>query len=382
MLTAPHTSPSPAPTLKRRIVSIQVGRGLAALVVVLAHLHNVELKYFYTHFLDSFQFGVLGVDLFFVISGVVISSVALGKFGSAPNALNFIYNRLARIFPVYWVYSAVVFAAFLYDPLWINANSGHQVDVLPSFLLIPTSHPMLIMQGWTLTFELYFYVVFALLLLFPGRWAKYVLVLWGALEIALRLYTHDVGSPIVQILMSPLIFEFMAGCVIYWIYSRARLHPSAGVILVTLSLVWFGWLYVLTLRFHGFNQDWIEHSIVLRPEFYGVFAAMFLLGLVELERTNLIRFSQPFAKLGDWSYSIYLSHLIVIELFGRMFVHLVGAGPYVMLAVVAVTLPAVILVGYLSFRLVETPLLRLLYRPSVPGLQAPPPPSKEAHFVR
>ena len=84
-----------------------------------------------------FQYGILGVDLFFVISGVVISAVTVGKFSSARNAGTFLYHRFARIYPTYWVYSALVLAAFLYNPLWINAASGHHVDILPSFLFQP-----------------------------------------------------------------------------------------------------------------------------------------------------------------------------------------------------------------------------------------------------
>jgi len=154
-MTQISASPSTSPT-QRRLVSVQVCRGLAAIIVVLAHLHNVELKYFPTNFMGIFQYGILGVDLFFVISGVVISAVTVGKFSSARNAGTFLYHRFARIYPTYWVYSALVLAAFLYNPLWINAASGHHVDILPSFLLIPTHLPMLVMQGWTLSYEIYF----------------------------------------------------------------------------------------------------------------------------------------------------------------------------------------------------------------------------------
>src|ERR1700721_85744 len=93
------------PSNKHRLVSIQVCRGLAAIFVVLAHLHNVELKYFRTNIMGIFQYGVLGVDLFFVISGIVISAVTVGKFSNRRYARTFLYHRLARIYPVYWIYS-------------------------------------------------------------------------------------------------------------------------------------------------------------------------------------------------------------------------------------------------------------------------------------
>ncbi len=98
-------------TQSRRIISIQVCRGLAALLVVLAHLHGIETKYCATDHLYLFEHGALGVDLFFVISGVVIASVATGKFGSPGNAGVFLYHRLARIFPIFWIYTTLTLIA-------------------------------------------------------------------------------------------------------------------------------------------------------------------------------------------------------------------------------------------------------------------------------
>ncbi len=83
----------------RRIVSIQVCRGLAALLVVLTHIHGIEETHFTSHHLRLFGYADIGVDIFFVISGIVIASVTAEKFGSPRNAAVFLYHRLARIFP-------------------------------------------------------------------------------------------------------------------------------------------------------------------------------------------------------------------------------------------------------------------------------------------
>lgn len=98
---------------QNRIVSVQVCRGLAAVLVILAHLDNVESKYFSTRMMSNFQYGVSGVDLFFIISGFVISLVTVGKFGGGRKAAVFLYHRFARVFPIYWIYSLIVLLAFL-----------------------------------------------------------------------------------------------------------------------------------------------------------------------------------------------------------------------------------------------------------------------------
>jgi peptidoglycan/LPS O-acetylase OafA/YrhL len=310
-----------------------------------------------------FQYGVLGVDLFFVISGVVISAVTIGKFSNARNAGTFLYHRFARIYPTYWVYSAIVLAAFLYNPLWINAGSGHHVDILPSFLLIPTHVSMLVMQGWTLSYEIYFYLIFFLLLLVvPERIAPAFLAFWGASIIVIALRFPVPAAPILNLITNPAILEFLAGCLIYHLYRQGALHPRAGLVLIALAFVWFAAIAAWTSYAHHSNQDWVEQSRWLRPALYGSFSSILLLGLMEVERTNLIRFGRPLALVGDWSYSIYLSHIILIELVGRIMRRFAAHLPLAMLIVDAVALPLVLLVGYLSYTLLERPLITVLYK--------------------
>ncbi len=124
-------------TQSRRIISIQVCRGLAALLVVLAHLHGIETKYCATDHLRLFEHGALGVDLFFVISGVVIASVTAGKFGSPHNAGIFLYHRLARIYPIFWIYTTLTLIA-----RYLDKDHLPEFNVLASYLLLPTHLPM------------------------------------------------------------------------------------------------------------------------------------------------------------------------------------------------------------------------------------------------
>ncbi|WP_260737102.1 acyltransferase family protein [Tunturiibacter lichenicola] len=350
----------PSPSSRHRLVSIQVCRGLAAIFVVLAHLHNVELKYFPTNMMGIFQYGVLGVDLFFVISGIVISAVTVGRFSNRRYAGTFLYHRLARIFPVYWVYTAIVLVAFLYNPLWINAGAGHRVNILASFLLIPTNLGMLVMQGWTLSFELYFYFVFFLLLFFaPEKNAPFFLTFWGVF-IAIAALMPVPVQPILGLITSPSVFEFLAGCLIFHLYRRGVLWPKGGFVLITVAFIWLGTLMAWSRHSHGSNQIWIEHFPWIRLGLYGSFSSIFLLGIMELERSGFIRFVRPLSLIGDWSYSIYLSHLIVIELVGRIIFHFAVYPKFAMVVVDGVALPLVLLVGYLSYTLLERPLINLL----------------------
>jgi exopolysaccharide production protein ExoZ len=222
---------------------------------------------------------------------------------------------------------------------------------------------MLVMQGWTLSYEIYFYLIFSLLLLVvPERIAPAVLALWGASIVVLALFFPVPAAPILSLMVNPAILEFLAGCLIYRLYRRRTLHPRAGIGLMATAFVWLVLIAAWTSYAHHSNQNWVEQSRWLRPALYGSFSSILLLGLMELERTDLIRFGRPLALIGDWSYSIYLSHIILIELVGRIMVHFAAHLPFAMLIVDAVALPLVLLVGFLSFTLLERPLISVLYK--------------------
>ena len=134
-----------------KIQNIQALRGIAVLSVVFFHLLTIEQKYGGSRTIlpDLFQFGLFGVDLFFVISGFVMVTVTRGKFQIPRQALRFIYHRVARIYPTYWVYSILVLIVFLLQPSWVNNSLGNQVDILSSFLLFPSRNLPLVMVGWS-----------------------------------------------------------------------------------------------------------------------------------------------------------------------------------------------------------------------------------------
>ena len=152
----------------QKIVNIQALRGIAAVSVVAFHLIPIEAKYGSGESIlpNFFEFGMFGVDLFFVISGFVMASLTKGQFQNASNGLTFLYQRLSRIYPVYWFYSALVLMVFFIQPTWVNSAQGNQINILSSFLLWPEATLPLINVGWTLIHEMYFYIIFTVFLFF------------------------------------------------------------------------------------------------------------------------------------------------------------------------------------------------------------------------
>jgi exopolysaccharide production protein ExoZ len=355
--------PNVAQKESRRIAGVQVCRGLAALLVVLAHLHGIEIKYCDTNYLLLFEHGALGVDLFFVISGIVIASVTTNKFGNPRNAGTFFYHRVARIFPVFWIYTTFTLIARRFNPLGIDMNRGQPINLLASYMLIPTHRPMLLLQGWTLSYELYFYFVFFLLLLLVSqRTAVWLLALWGVTVIVFKLHIGLSPYPLLQLLISPSVLEFLCGCIIFHIYCRYKLHRVAGILLLFASLLWLSVILAYSLHVHSGQAAWITDSPWPRALLYGPFAFLFLLGAIELERTDLVRYFPLLKSFGDWSYSIYLSHVLILELIARLAYHLFPNHHNLILIIAIIGLPSTVCAGYLSYIYLEQPLITHLYK--------------------
>jgi peptidoglycan/LPS O-acetylase OafA/YrhL len=339
---------------------------------VLSHLHGIETKYTASNHLLFLEHGALGVDLFFVISGVVIASVTAGNFASTRNAGIFLYHRLARIFPIFWIYTTLTLIA-----RHVTGDHAQSSNLLASYLLLPTHLPMLLLQGWTLTYELYFYLVFfLLLLLIPERIAPWLLVLWGIAIVALKLHIGLSPSAVVQLLITPSALEFLAGCVLFHIYRRSRLPPTAGVILLAASVLWLAAIILYTAHIQA-TPYWIINHPWRRPLLYGTFATLFLLGAIELERTGIIRYLPILCSIGDWSYSIYLSHALVLALIAHLLPH-----PASILLIILIGLPAILIISGLSYAYLELP-LHHLYK-SAPPRQIPQnnPSDPKVHTLR
>ena len=231
---------------KQMIYSLQILRGIAAVLVLLRHSSKFALGE------DShlaFPVGQAGVDVFFVISGVVIYLTGRNLSWDV-----FARRRLARIVPLYWAILLVaVCASFLPIMLGMSAlplNGGAETwNIISSFLFIPSfdeNHDIypLIVAGWTLNFEMYFYAICTLVLLFAPRRLVLMLVSATVLAgIALGAVLFWANGQAVtfppMILLLPIAAEFVAGMWIahFW-NGGARTSSRTNIVLLVLAIVW------------------------------------------------------------------------------------------------------------------------------------------------
>ncbi len=165
---AKRTDPGPF-TL---IHPIQYLRGIAALMVVWHHGVG-QLATLETYF--PFRFGTSGVDLFFVISGFIMVVTTAGR---DVTPTEFIARRFVRVVPLYWVLTLALAATALVAPSLFRSVTLTAVSLIQSLLFIPHFSPShagmiwpVLVPGWTLNYEMFFYVVFAASLAFSHRLA-------------------------------------------------------------------------------------------------------------------------------------------------------------------------------------------------------------------
>jgi exopolysaccharide production protein ExoZ len=327
------------------------------LLVILSHLLKIEGKYGHgdTVLPSLFFIGISGVDLFFVISGFVMVSITRGRFQNTGAINRFLYHRVTRIYPAYWFYSLLVLVVFLIKPEVVNSSQGSQVNIFASFLLLPHELAPLLAVGWTLIHEMYFYLVFALLLLFPERWLLPLLMIWGIGAMGMGFAVPLAGNPVAQVVTHPLTLEFIAGCVIAHIYFLKQ-HGSSGSRFLIPALIW--WLVGYSIAVHY----GLELTGWLRVLLFGVPAALVVFTLVNMERATEQKPPYWLVSIGNASFSIYLSHILVISALGRIWGGLAIVNSWVNVAVLLVIFLSALAIGILSYQILERPLLRFTRR--------------------
>ncbi len=301
------------------------------------------------------RFGMAGVDLFFVLSGFIITTVSLGKFRQRGEAGRFLTRRFLRIYPAYWLWCLPVLVVFLIRPGIVNSTHGRP-DVLRSLLLIPQQHLPLLMIAWTLAYEVFFYLLFAGALCWLRESAlPWALGGWAAVVIAGHwLLMPGNTEPLIGLMFSPLLLEFIMGCAVALCVSRCTGIVATAALACGIGGFVLGTL-ILIMQGGWFPSDWDRMLI------YGTSSAALVAGLVASERVQGRSILHPLSGLGDASYSLYLSHVPVIAAAGLLWRRLLPfQRPAAHLAALPATFVIALLAAFASFQLIEAPLLRLL----------------------
>jgi peptidoglycan/LPS O-acetylase OafA/YrhL len=281
------------------IISIQYLRGLAAVMVLLHHT-AFKLDKFSINPLDWMTAGDIGVDIFFIISGFVMCHSMGHKHETTGVVRSFLLGRAKRILPLYWLLTAVGLLVYLIKPGVVN-SSGGQTDILSSFLLIPSAGKYIINNGWTLSYEFYFYLIFCIGLTFSKNTGRLIV---ASILLMLSAIGHLIGPSNywLDVILSTFLVEFASGILIYMLFEKS-------ILLTRLPSLMIG--VVGIIYWMGIN---LGHSTGHRLIDYGVPALLISYALISWQPTGKHTLSAFFEHLGDISYSLYLFHPFALSL--------------------------------------------------------------------
>ena len=291
-----------------QINSIQYLRGLAAIVVVIRHLLDRTEKYnIIAPGFNGVEIGLWGVDLFFVISGFVMVYITQRRQFSFKLIVNFWLRRFLRISPLYYIMTVIMLIGAFYMPqaTQLKPSVAH---TLASFLYLPTINPLPVLAvGWTLNYEMYFYLIFGCVLFLPSKYQIQVLSAWISFSVILGFFYHSDNLLFNQI-TNQLLIEFLLGVL------AGRLYLTENFWSVTKSLIIISISFFIIIF-----AELVDVGEEFRSLIYGIPCAGLVSSLIMLEAKNIYKFDNKFLLLaGNISYSLYLVHLIVIVIYGKI----------------------------------------------------------------
>ncbi|MBC9904862.1 acyltransferase family protein [Achromobacter xylosoxidans] len=297
--------------------SIQLLRVAAALLVFGAHMPQWALPMQDPRSCgrDAVMCGAIGIDIFFCISGFLMYVTTANKNHGARTAVSFFVRRIFRIWPLYIV-ATVLYMSYWQVPV---LNYLRPLLFLPIHQEVGFRDPP-ISAGWTLNFEMYFYVLAAAALMFPWKvkGAAVLVAVLGITSFFLGDKTYFMGSIIV---------EFAFGVVLGAVF----LHKQTWLALQQFRVpMLIGSILVFLLAAHG--TDWpkdpglaVPRMEILVYTFEATLPRFIAWGLPALLlMTSVMLFESKIPKsaasLGDYTYSIYLLYLPIaswIEIYSK-----------------------------------------------------------------
>lgn len=334
---------------KQRLLAVQGLRGLAAGLVVCAH----AIQHGPGRAPDPIVLlGRFGVEIFFVISGIVIAYVA----GNASfDGGRFIVRRIWRVVPLYWATTLVVAVAAIVVPSVFKTTEFGLEYLIKSLFFIPAPLPgtsdwrPLFKLGWTLNYEVFFYVVMAALFWCTSmvRRAQLLTIVMGTL-IALSFVVPD--RSLIGFYADLNLIAFVVGVwfAVLWQKQLLQRTPSwtPAVLAALAALACF--------RFFSLPVD-VAKTTMSGHLMMATAAALIVLTALSLE--SRIKAGRVVVWLGDISYSLYLTHMFVVGAGWAAINRLHLTGPVLGIAIASLVLLALV-VAHLSFILLERPMMR------------------------
>ena len=302
-----------------KLQNLQILRGLAALLVVVDHtIGIINAQNYNNQLLEKFSWslGALGVTIFFVISGFIMLYSVGDKFGGIFSVVNFLVKRIIRIVPLYWIFTVLMVAKDI-----LSSDSILLDEIIKSLFFIPyiannsNIFQSIVGPGWTLNYEMYFYLLFSLSLFFQKNIGKNLIfiiflsiIIIGTLHKSI--FNVDAPKNIFEFYTDLLTINFALGVLLakYINYINFKDNGFMNKLWLVIIMFFICLYEIIFYYFYKFDTNFISRVLLS-------FIAVFIVLIAASTKSSCVDYlSKTGVIIGEASFSIYLSHIFAFGL--------------------------------------------------------------------
>ena len=247
-----------------------------------------------------------------MLSGFIIYYTTFSK---PPSVGSFVTKRFIRIYPIYWVVTLLLIAAYFLSPSPSQAHKADPLVIAGSLLLWP-QEKYVVGVAWTLTYEIVFYLVFAFTFLRKPIYLLYAFAVWITASLLCAIFSLKTGFHAIDSLLDPIVINFALGCVVAYVFTRLPSFRYGNSFLVfgafAFAAAWLIYQNAVLQDASAFTH------LFSRVCLFGLPSAIFIFGCLYVNT----RMPGWLVYLGDASYSIYLIHgtvlVVSLKLAGKL----------------------------------------------------------------
>ena len=327
-----------------RLLVLDSFRGIAAISVMIFH-YTTEFNIF------MFNWGCLGVDLFFITSGFVIFL----SVQSNDSKSKFIWNRFSRLYPAYWFVIFWDIGIYFFKMFFFDSSIPNLKRIFLNITMLQVYFNEINLDSpfWTLQVEIAFYVFILIILILRPKKIEIPCFIFSLICLTINVLSLYNDNVLFFLKKITVIFKILTYFPLFFagiLFFKLKTNPK---LLLPNLLILFTFITQLT-TFPNFYKNkevlnFIEYSFVLAI-IYTLFYAFILNKLLFLT-------IQPLLFLGKISYSLYLIHNLTGVFLINILVYKFKLN--IVLAIFIVSL-MMIFISYSLYLFVEKPSIKYL----------------------
>lgn len=332
------------------LYSLGLMRVVASLMVVVFHFNNMLTKeYGESIFGPMADYGIIGVDYFFVLSGFLLYQIHRKDWGKPALAAHYAAKRVARIVPLYWV---ALIATIALSQLSSEPRMPVGLDWFYEFALIEPEQKRMIGVAWTLNLDMIYYIVFCFTILLPIWAGRTIMISWVSLIVVSNVMLgkqYGVAGSYALL--------FISGCFLSYVFSLLRNIQFSRVFLLVVGALGLGVL--IGMEYYNRLQEVFQlyEKMVVSAGFFFMLGALLIW---ERQRGEGFMSSRLVVTLADATYSIYLFHIMMGIIMFKV-VMVTGLDSFVDKRVLLASMVVLAAIGGVAIhKVIERPLMKAI----------------------